>query len=57
MRIIQLFLFFIYSGYATEIYKTITTAPRKELKSTEDKRKKDTPDDLHSMLPEKENRI
>ena len=39
-----------------ETYKTMTTTPRKELKTIEDKLKKDTPEALHSMLPEKENR-
>jgi hypothetical protein len=39
-----------------EIYKTMTTTPNKELKTIEDKLKKDTPEAIHNMLPEKENK-
>ena len=42
--------------YAAEIYKTMTTTPKKELKTIEDKLKKDTPEALHNMLQEKENK-
>ncbi|CAB4006731.1 uncharacterized protein LOC111334905 [Paramuricea clavata] len=42
--------------YVAEIYKTMTTMPKKELKTIEDKLKKDTPEALHNMLPERENK-
>ncbi len=34
----------------------MTTTPRKELKTIKDKLEKDTPEALHNMLPEKENK-
>ena len=42
--------------YMAEIYKTMTTTPRKGLKTVENNLKKGTPEAIHSMLSEKDNR-
>ena len=53
---INKYSFIFFPDYVAEIYKTMTTTLKKELKTIEDKLKKDTPEALHNMLPEKENK-
>ena len=42
--------------YVAEIYETLLTTPREVLKTVEDELHEETPQALHSMLPEKENK-
>ncbi|XP_022803592.1 uncharacterized protein LOC111340932 [Stylophora pistillata] len=42
--------------YVAEIYKTLTTTPRAELKLLEEELKHEVPDPMHSMLEDKEDK-
>ena len=43
-----------FTDYVVDIYETLTTTPKEELKSLAEKLKQDVPDSLHTMLVEKE---
>ncbi|PFX17372.1 hypothetical protein AWC38_SpisGene18315 [Stylophora pistillata] len=46
----------IAKNYVAEIYKTLTTTPRAELKLLEEELKHEVPDPMHSMLEDKEDK-
>jgi len=48
--------FYFWIDYVADIYQTLTTSPRAELKLLEEKLKQEVPEPVHTMLAEKEDR-
>ncbi len=54
LRCLELFFFRI--DYVADLYQTLTTTPRAELKLLEEELKQEVPEPLHTMLAEKEDK-
>jgi hypothetical protein len=48
--------FYFRIDYVADIYQTLTTSPRAELKLLEEELKQEVPEPVHTMLAEKEDR-